>query len=228
MPDKPATSSPILRRRVFLADDHPLVREWLSNLIERQPDLSVCGQAENSADAYQQICRLGPDIAVVDLALNASSGLDLIKQLQADPNPPYALVLSMHGEMTYVERALRAGARGYVVKRAATGQIIAAIRAVLGGKLYVSDEMAVQMTERYLQHGQAGPRSAVDVLSDRELEVFQRLGNGQETRRIAEELRISPKTVQVYCGRIKEKFGLENATELIREAVRWVETRQRK
>lgn len=130
----------------------------------------------------------------------------------------------MHDEVVYAERALRAGARGYVMKRAATRHIIEAIRQVLMGKLFVSADLAVHMTERYVRNRPTGILSPVELLSDRELEVFRRLGRGEETRHIGEELNISPKTVQVYCGRIKEKFGLKNANELIREAVRWVES----
>jgi DNA-binding NarL/FixJ family response regulator len=208
------------RRRIFLVDDHPLVREWLTNLIERQPDLSVCGQAETSAAAYESIARLKPDVAVVDLSLD---GLDLIKQLQVLPEPPHVLVLSMHDEAIYAERALRAGAHGYVMKRTATRQVIEAIRQVLLGRLYVSETLAVQMTEKYVRSGITPGQPSVSLLSDREIEVFRMLGRGCETRVIAEQLNLSPKTVQVYCGRIKEKFGLANANELIREAVRWVE-----
>lgn len=210
------------RHSVFLVDDHPLVREWLGNLVARQPDLAVCGQAESSASAYEAISRLKPDVAVVDLSLEDGSGLELIKQLQALNEPPRVLVLSMHDEVFYAERALRAGASGYIMKRAATGHVIDAIRQVLSGKIYISEPLAVQMAEKFVNKNPAGG-SPVAMLSDREMEVFQMLGEGIETRRIAETLHLSPKTVQVYCGRIKEKLGLGNATELIRDAVRWHE-----
>jgi DNA-binding NarL/FixJ family response regulator len=200
-----------------------IIREWLNNLIARQPDLAICGQAENSAAAYEAIARLAPDIAIVDLSLEGGSGLELIKQLQALTPPPLVLVLSMHDELLYAERALRAGARGYVMKRSATRHVLEAIRRILDGKLFVSDTLAAQMAEKYVGNRAAAGQSPLSLLSDRELEVFQLLGRGYETRRIGEELGISPKTVQVYCGRIKEKFGLANATELIREAVRWTE-----
>jgi DNA-binding NarL/FixJ family response regulator len=218
---RPATT---VRHRVYLVDDHPLVREWLSNLIASQSDLCVCGQAADSSGAFAAIKQLNPDIAVVDLSLENGSGLELIKQLQVLESPPQVLVLSMHDELHYAERALRAGARGYVMKRSATRQVIEAIRQVLQGRLYVSDALAAQMTEKYVGGRGLPGQSPVQLLSDREMEVFRLLGQGQQTRRIAEELRISPKTVQVYCGRIKEKFGLANATELIREAVRWAES----
>ena len=217
-------AKPASRRRVFLVDDHPLVREWLSHLIERQPDLMVCGQAATSAAAFEAITKLVPDIAVVDLSLEAGSGLELIKQLQVLPVPPQVLVLSMHDELLYAERALRAGARGYVMKRSATRHVIDAIREVLSGKLFVSADVAAQIAEKYVGNRGGPNQSPVSLLSDRELEVFRLLGRGCTTRKIGEELHISFKTVQVYCGRIKEKFGLANATELIREAVRWMET----
>jgi DNA-binding NarL/FixJ family response regulator len=221
---KPPTGG---RRRVFLVDDHPLVREGLVNLIERQPDLSVCGQAETAAAAFEAISRSVPDLALVDLSLEASSGLELIKQLQALPTPPPVLVLSMHDETLYAERALRAGARGYIMKRSAPRFVIEAIRQVIDGKLYMSEALAARMAERYVGAKAVPGESPIALLSDRELEVFQKLGEGWETRRIAKELHLSPKTVQVYCGRIKEKFSLANATELIREAVRWVENENR-
>lgn len=228
MPDSPPlTHDESPRHRIFLVDDHPLVREWLSNLIERQPDLAVCGQTETAAEAFEAIKRLTPEIAIVDLSLEGSSGLELIKQIQILPTPPHVIVLSMHDELLYAERALRAGAQAYVMKRSATRHVIEAIRRVLEGKLYISDALASHMTAKFVAGRTTAGASPIALLSDRELEVFRLLGKGHETRRIGEELHISPKTVQVYCGRIKEKFGLSNATELIREAVRWVESQER-
>jgi DNA-binding NarL/FixJ family response regulator len=211
------------RRSVFLVDDHPLVREWLASLINRQPDLAVCGQAESSGTAFGEITRLQPDVAVVDLSLEDGSGLELIKQLQALAEPPLVLVLSMHDEAHYAERSLRAGAVGYVMKRAATGRIIEAIRQVLQGRIYISEAVGEQMAEKLVSARSQPGASPLALLSDRETEVFQMIGQGFETRKIAETLHLSPKTVQVYCGRIKEKLGLENATALIREAVRCYE-----
>jgi DNA-binding NarL/FixJ family response regulator len=221
-PDVPPTPG-ATRHRVFLVDDHPLVREWLGSLIERQPDLAVCGHAETSGAAYAEISRLQPDVAVVDLSLADGSGLELIKQLQALPQPPRVLVLSMHDEAIYAERALRAGAAGYVMKRSATGRIIDAIRQVLQGRVYVSDAVSEKMAERFVLARTQPGTSLMALLSDREMEVFQLIGEGLENKRIAEMLHLSPKTVQVYCGRIKDKLGLENATALIGEAVRWHE-----
>ncbi len=225
---EPASAGPAPgRRSVFLVDDHPLVREGLCNLIERQPDLAVCGQAESPGAAFEAISRLEPDLAIVDLSLESGSGLELIKQLQALSSPPPVLVLSMHDEALYAERALRAGARGYIMKRSAPRHVIEAIRQVLAGRLYMSEALAARMAEKYVGARAAPGESPIALLSDRELEVFRLLGLGYETRRIADDLHLSPKTVQVYCGRIKEKFSLANATELIREAVRWMENESR-
>jgi DNA-binding NarL/FixJ family response regulator len=224
MTTEPATPS---RHSVFLVDDHPLVREWLANLIERQSDLFVCGQAEDASLAVSAIERLQPDVVVVDLSLQGQSGLELIKQLQTLLRNPRVLVLSMHDEAFYAERALRAGALGYVMKRAATGKVIEAIRQVLQGRLYVSEELAAQITGKYVGARAKAAESPLTLLSDREMEVFSLLGQGCETKRIAEQLNLSQKTVQVYCGRIKEKLGLENSMALIREAVRTYEQEHR-
>jgi len=223
MPTSPISPAAPPPHRIFLVDDHPLVREWLGSLINRQTDLTLCGQAESSGAAFEAISRLQPDVAVVDLSLENGSGLELIKQLQGLTDPPYVLVLSMHDETLYAERALRAGAVGYVMKRAATGSIIDAIRLVLQGRIYLSETMAARITERFVLARTEPGVAPVTLLSDRESEVFQLIGQGYETKRIAETLHLSPKTVQVYCGRIKEKLGLQNATALIGEAVRWNE-----
>jgi DNA-binding NarL/FixJ family response regulator len=212
------------KTRIFLVDDHPLVREWLTNLIHQQTDLTVCGEAETAADALQAINKLRPDVAIVDISLTDSSGIELIKGIKAAQLGVAVIVLSMHDERLYAERALRAGARGYVMKRETAGKIIAAIRQVLEGKLYVSAALASLLAEKFVDGG-ATSCSPVEQLSDRELEVFQLLGQGHETRRIAESLHVSMKTVQAYCARIKEKLRLANATELLREAIRWHETR---
>lgn len=210
------------KRRVFLVDDHPLVREGLTNLINQQKDLVVCGEAEDAPEALQAIESQQPDAAVVDIALAGSSGIELIKDIRCVAPKVAMVVLSMHDEALYAERALRAGARGYVMKRETTKKIVSALRDVLEGRLYVSDAFRTSMTEKLID-GKTGS-SPVDQLSDRELEVFRQLGKGHETRRIGESLSISMKTVQVYCARIKEKLNLATATELRREAVRWWES----
>jgi len=210
------------KRTILLVDDHPLVREWLTNLINQQHDLVVCGECGSAPAARQLVAQKKPDIAIVDITLTEGSGIELIKDMRIENPKTAIIVLSMHDESLYAERALRAGARGYVMKRETTKKIITAIRHVLEGKLYVSEKLAAAITERFAG-GKTGAGSPVEQLSDRELEVFQMLGQGMETRQIAESLHISMKTVQVYCARIKEKLNLSTATELLREAVRWQE-----
>ena len=209
------------RRRVFLVDDHPLVREWLTSLINQQRDLVVCGEAEDAPQALRAIEALKPDVVIADITLASGSGIELVKDIKRSVPSVAIVVLSMHDETLYAERALRAGARGYVMKRETTKKIITAIRNVLEGKLYVTDEFKASIGVKHLEGGTGG--SPLEQLSDRELEVFRMLGQGFETRRIAESLCISIKTVQVYCARIKEKLAIGNATELLREAVRWWE-----
>lgn len=215
------------RHAVLLVDDHPLVREGLCKVIEREADLWVCGQAEEGGRAYDECVRLRPEIVIVDLSLRGESGLDLIKRLKDLAEPPKILVLSMHDELSYAERALRAGAVGYVMKRETAGNVIKAIRSILLGNVYVSEAVASQMTRRLVGSRSPVLLSPVERLSDRELEVFRRLGHGQSAPRIAVDLHLSLKTVQTHCAHIKEKMGLGNVTELIREAVRWVEMEPR-
>jgi DNA-binding NarL/FixJ family response regulator len=214
----------ISKKGIFLVDDHPLVREWLTNLINQQPDLAVCGEAETGPQAMQAIIKLKPDVAIIDISLKDSSGIELIKDLKQSLPGVAILVLSMHEESHYAERALRAGARGYIMKRETTRKVIAAIRQVLAGGIYISDEIATALATQYVGGKEMSKSSPIEQLSDRELEVFELLGQGRGTRQIAEVLRVSVKTVQAYCARIKEKLNLSSATELLREAVRWHES----
>jgi DNA-binding NarL/FixJ family response regulator len=209
------------RSKVFLVDDHPLVREWLTNLVNQLPDLIVCGEAATAEAALGGIGSQKPDIAIVDLSLKEGSGLDLIKNIKANFPDTAVIVLSMHDERYYAERTMRAGARGYVMKGEITSDILSAIRDVLSGKIYLSTRMRELFAERFVDGDMPDLRSPVDTLSDRELQVFQLLGQGIETRRVAQKLNVSIKTVQAYCARIKDKLRLSNASELLREAVRW-------
>jgi DNA-binding NarL/FixJ family response regulator len=211
-----------MKRTVFLVDDHPLVRDWLATLINRQADLAICGEAQSAPEARQKIENAEPDVAVVDITLEKGSGLDLIKDLRLLRPKMAIIVLSMHDESLYAERALRAGARGYVAKKETSRSILLAIRQVLEGKLYLSGQFAESIATRFL-NGKKQDASPIEGLSDRELEVFRMIGRGMKTREIAESLHISMKTVQVYCARIKEKLNLADATQLIREAMRWHE-----
>ena len=210
-----------MQHRVFLVDDHPLVREWLTTLINQQPDMMVCGEADDSPQALQAIGAAAPEVVLVDLALRTSSGLELIKDLRLRHPGLAVLVLSMHEEPHYVERALRAGARGYVMKRESTKTVVTAIRTALNGQIYLSEQLASTVTSRLVM----GPavEAPVACLSDRELEVFELCGKGLGTKAIADALRVSMKTVQAYEARIKEKLGVKSMTELLREAVRWEE-----
>jgi DNA-binding NarL/FixJ family response regulator len=210
--------------KILLVDDHPLVREGVANLINQQPDLEVCGEAAGEPQALALIGGVKPDVAVVDLSLENGSGLELIKNIKAMHPTVAMLALSMHDESLYAERALRAGARGYLMKREAAKKVIQGIRAVLAGQLFVSEKIAAQMAEKFVEGRAATDASPVEQLSDRELEVFQLLGRGQSTRQIADHLHVGFKTVQAYCARIKEKLKLANATELLRAAMQWNES----
>lgn len=213
--------------RVFIVDDHPLVREWLVAALRQQPDIEICGQAEDARSAITGMSAASPDVAIVDLSLKGSSGLDLIKAIGEQLPRIRVVVLSMHEEVFYAERSLRAGARAYVMKRESTGHIVEAIRQVAAGQLYANPDLLAKLTDRMLGRKQVAPLSPVEMLSDRELDVFRRLGVGDTTRKIADDLSVSIKTVQVYCARIKVKFGLQSGAELVREAVRWNEEQQR-
>lgn len=213
--ERPASRT---RRRVFLVDDHPLVREWLANVINQQADLMVCGQTEGREGCVEAMEKKRPDVAVVDISLKDCSGFDLIAEIKQQMPRVEVVVLSMHDSPLYAKRALRAGATGYVVKRETTRKICTAIRDVLNGTQYISPE-AVPAPD-------AAPFSEdVDLalLSERELEIFRFLGLGNSTRQISDALGISIKTVQVHCGNIREKLGIQGATELLSAAVRWNE-----
>lgn len=213
------------KRRIFLVDDHPLVREWLTNLISQQDDLMVCGEAGDAATALSDAGPALPDVVIVDLSLADVTGFELIRALAAKYPQMRLIVLSMHDEKLYAERAMRAGAQGYIMKRETAANIINAVRRVLDGKPYISEQMVGVLTEKFADVPSALDTGFLAQLSDRELEVFDLLGRGFETRRIAEVLNVSIKTVQTYCARIKEKLKLRNAAELFREAVCWQEQR---
>jgi DNA-binding NarL/FixJ family response regulator len=206
---------------VFLVDDHPLVREGLANLINQQDDLMVCGEAEDSAGALTGIAETGPEVALIDISLKNESGLELVKNLESQFPLVALIVLSMHDETLYAERALRAGARGYVMKRETTKSVLTAIRRVLEGDVYVSERVVNTMARRMGSSRKAAASSPVEQLSDRELEIFRLLGQGRTTPQIAEDLHLSLKTVQAYCARAKEKFGVNSLGELLRAAIRW-------
>jgi len=209
------------KSRVFIVDDHPLVREGLGNLINGQDDLIVCGEAEDSAQAIAGIIQARPDVALIDISLRNESGLELVKDLGKQCPFVALIVLSMHDEALYAERALRAGARGYVMKRETSKSVLASIRRVLEGGVYVSERVVNRMANRLRSSRAAAVSSPVERLSDRELEIFRLLGQGRTPSQIAGDLNLSLKTIQAYCARAKEKFGVTSLTELLRAAIRW-------
>jgi DNA-binding NarL/FixJ family response regulator len=212
------------KKRVFFVDDHPLVRQALSQLINQEGDLAVCGEAEGAPEALRSIAALKPDVAVVDLTLKEGSGLDLVKDLKLrHPDLP-VLVLSMHDESTYAERLLRSGARGYVMKDQASDRVVAALKRVLAGEVYLSEKMSARILHK-LVGGAPASASPVDLLSDRELQVFELLGQGVGTRRIAEKLHLSVKTIETYREHIKIKLKLDNATDLLQHAIQWAQSK---
>ncbi len=212
------------KKRVFLVDDHPAMRQGLSELINQEADLLVCGQAGDIPSALDGIQKTKPDIVIVDLTLKEASGLELVKDLKVRFPALPVLILSMHNETVYAERSIRSGARGYIMKEATTEKIIEAIRRVLGGDIYLSADASSKMLKKM-----AGVKSdntdPVESLSDRELEVFRSIGEGLRTRDIAERLHVSVKTVESYREHIKIKLDLENAAKLTRRAVEWVQSR---
>lgn len=208
--------------RIFLVDDHPIVREGLAALIAQYPDLVLCGEAEDIPSALDRLAAVQPDLAIIDISLKDGDGIELIKRLKARSATPNILVWSMHAETHYAERAFRAGALGYVHKGSASRHIIEAIRSVLASKVYVNPEMSEVLVTRIVLGATTGSNSTeIDLLSDRELLTFRLLGEGLTTRQIAERMQVSPKTVETYRGRVKEKLNVSNASELIHRAVRW-------
>lgn len=220
------TPTPATRKRILLVDDHPFMRAGLGQLIERQADLAVCGEAGGPAEALKLIAQHKPDLVLTDLTMPGRSGLEFIKDLHALHPTLSILIMTMHDESVFAERALRAGARGYIMKEAGGEKLLTAIRRVLTGEVYVSDKMAARILSGLSGPKPRGSSSPIEKLTDREFEVFQLIGQGKSTREMAAELNLSPKTVDVHRANIKEKLGLSDVTALIRHAVRWVETQQ--
>jgi len=212
------------KRRVLVVDDHPIVRQGLVQMIGREADLMVCGEAETAADALKAIAATKPDMAVVDLSLNGISGLELLKDIKIRYPKLPVLVLSMYDESIYAERVLRAGAKGYMMKEEATDKVLTAIRRVLSGQIYLSQAMAERFLHLFAEGRPKGGASPAECLSDRELEVFQLIGRGLGNTDIARQLHISPKTVETYRAHIKEKMDLASATELLQRAIQWTQS----
>jgi DNA-binding NarL/FixJ family response regulator len=207
--------------KVLLVEDHPMFRERIAQLINKDLQMNVCGETDNNADAMRLIEETKPDIAIVDITLMGSSGLELIKDMKSQGIDIPVLVLSMHDELLYAERALRAGAKGYITKNQAAAQVKLAIQTVLGGDVYLSPQMTNRVLRR-MSRGGEGKATGVAALTDRELEVFRLLGCGRNSREIAEEIGLGDATINSYRFRIREKLGIRNSAELYNQAAQWV------
>jgi DNA-binding NarL/FixJ family response regulator len=217
---KPATP----QTRILIVDDHPMMREGLAQLIGGQQDMTVCGEAGNAQEALEMVRLLQPNLVLADITLPGRNGLELIKDIQALEASVAVLVISMHDEALYAERVLRAGGRGYVMKQEGGKRIMEAIRQVAAGKIFVSDKMSARILEIFSGRRTEAGASPVENLTDREFEVFQLIGQGMETKELARELHVSPKTIEVHRANIKAKLKVKSMAELIRYAVRWVES----
>jgi DNA-binding NarL/FixJ family response regulator len=216
---KSQSATRVKKKNVFVVDDHPLLRQGLALLINREPDLTVCGEAEETQAAMRAIAAKKPDILIADISLNGPDGLDLLKTLRTlYPDLP-VLVLSMHDESIYAERALRARANGYIMKQEATEKVLIAVRRILSGDIYLSDRMANKLLHQYISGSAADSKSRLSTLSDRELEVFRLIGEARTTRQIAEKLHLSIKTVETYQAHIKDKLSLRSGRELVQHAI---------
>jgi DNA-binding NarL/FixJ family response regulator len=209
------------KHRLLIVDDHPLFREGLRQIIERDPELTVCGEASNAAEAVEAIPQFNPDLVIVDISLGGTSGIDLIKTIRNENEELPVLVVSMHEESLYAERALRAGAMGYIMKHEPGKTVKAAIHKVLGGEMYLSEKMSSAVISKFMRGQGDRPASPIELLSDRELEVFRMLGQGKGTRQIAQDLDITIATVNSFRNRIKEKLHLKTATEVMLHAIQW-------
>lgn len=211
------------RFRVFVVEDHPIVREHLSHLLNMQRDLAVCGEAVNLSEALEKMTIAMPDVAIIDISLRESNGLELLKAIRARGWNLPVLMLSMHEQALYAERAIRAGANGYVSKQEPSSVILAALRTIIAGRIHVSPEVSDLILKRLMGGMREGGISPVARLADRELEVFQMIGRGRGSKQIADALGVSVKTIETYRARIKEKLSISDAYELTRRAIQWVE-----
>ena len=221
MGTRPQIPSLARKSRVLLVDDHPIVRQGLALLIDRETDLCVCGEAEGAHSAFHSIVTLRPDMVILDISLNGPDGLDVLKEIRTKTTSLPVLILSMHDESIYAERAMRAGANGYIMKQEATEKVLVAIRRILQGDVYLSDRLTNTMLQQYVRGASPAKGSPLVNLTDRELEVFRLIGEGHGTRQIAEELHLSVKTIESYQAHIKEKLALRNARELVQHAIEW-------
>lgn len=210
----------IPKSRVLLVEDHPIARKGLAELLNSQPDLTVCGYAESLPEAQAQVAKCNPDVVILDITLKGTNGVEVLKHLKTSYPALKVLMLSMHDEKLYALRAVKSGALGYIMKQARTDSILKAIRQVLAGEIYLSDEIARSAISRLSGRGQL-KTTPLEALSDRELEVFNLIGSGKSTRQIAEQLNLSVKTVETHRQHIKEKLNLSSGTELVQHAIQW-------
>jgi len=214
---------PLKQTRVLLVDDHPMVRERLSEVIQAEPGFIICGEADDRLPALEAIATNRPDIVIVDLTLKSSSGFDLIKDIQVAWPAVAMLVLSMHDESMHAERALGLGAKGYITKQEATRKIVAALQTVRNGEVYLGEKAAQSLAQRSASRSRAPAGLLLNRLSNRELRVFELIGQGRSTRDIATELGLDRRTIETYRARIKEKLDLKNGTELLQQAFAWTQ-----
>jgi DNA-binding NarL/FixJ family response regulator len=213
---------PTSRKKILIVDDHPMMREGLAQLIAREADLEVCGEAEDAGEAMKAVSSLNPDLVLIDITLTGKNGIELIKDIRAFSPDVLMLVISMHDESLYAERVLRAGGRGYIMKQEGGKRMMLAIRRVLDGQIYVSEKISAKILDLFSGRRSQSENSPLERLTDRELEVFQKIGQALSTKEIGLQLHISGKTVEVHKGHIKEKLGLKSTRELISYAARWV------
>ena len=212
--------------RVFLVDDHSVVREGLTSMLEKKGGFTVCGEAADGPTALELIPKAKPDIAIVDIGLQGMNGLELIKNLQKRAPRVAVLAMSMYEESVYAERALRAGARGYIMKHESVSNVVTALQRILSGKIYLSEKSSESILESLGGDKSAQRGSPVDVLSDRELEIFRLLGRGFKNKQIADELSLSVKTVESYHDQIKQKLKFKDSSELLQFAIQWIHSEQ--
>jgi DNA-binding NarL/FixJ family response regulator len=217
-----APAPELQKKQILVVDDHPIFRHGLADLIQSQPDLVVCGHADSAPTALEQMRRLKPDMAILDVSLRGTNGIELVKLMKAEVPRLPILVLSVHDESLYALRALKAGALGYIMKAEAGQHVIAGIRRVLEGKIFVSPKFSEQLIFKAIHSIETGDGSPVDQLSDRELEVLELLGKGHNTRSVARLLNLSVKTIETHRAHIKEKLGFKDASEMVRFAIDWV------
>ena len=214
------------KKRILIVDDHPMMRQGLAQLIDNESDLSVCGEADTAGQALTGIGTQKPDLVIADISLPDKNGLELIKDLQAMHSSLPVLVVSMHDESLYAERVLRAGGRGYIMKQEGGKKLMEAIRQVLSGQIYVSEKMSAKILEIFSGRRPQASHSPLEHLSDREFEVFQLIGEGKATREIADHLHLSVKTVEVHRANIRKKLKLGSGTDVVHQAIRWVESQK--